>query len=197
MKRFILMVYVAFMLMAPSAVYAAIYDVDKDHTTIGFSAKHMVISNVKGKFDSFTGNFELNEQGKLIGAAATVKTGSINTGNAKRDTHLKSPDFFDAVKFPVISFKATKITYDGAKCKVVGDMTIKGVTKSITLDGELLGRVKDPWGFERAGFHAEGVINRKDFGVSFHKVLDNGGLVVSDMINISLDIEGIKRKPGK
>jgi len=191
------MISVALVLIAPSAIHAATYDVDKDHTTIGFSARHMVISNVKGKFDSFNGTFELNEHGKLIGATATVKAESINTGNVKRDTHLKSPDFFDVEKFPLISFRATKITYNGAKCKVVGDMTIKGVTRSVILDGELLGRVKDPWGFERAGFHAEGSINRKDFGVNFHKVLDNGGLVVSDMINISLDIEGIKRKPGK
>lgn len=183
----------AFVFFAAPA-FAETYDLDPAHTTISFSARHMVISNVAGKFEKFTGSFDMDGKGVLTKVAATMEVASINTGVAKRDNHLKSPDFFDAGKFPTITFVSKKITHKGNNYTVVGDMTIKNVTKSVTLTGELLGTAVGFEGEHRAGFHAEGKVNRKDFGVNFNAVLETGGLVVSDEIKIILDIEGIKRK---
>ena len=177
---------------------AATYDIDPSHTRIGFAVKHMVISVVKGEFQKFSGTFELDEAGVLTGAEAAIDTASVYTRDKKRDDHLRSPDFFDAENHPKITFVSKRITNKGNKYTVIGDLTIRGVTKSIILTGEKLGEATDPWGNHRAGFQAEGKINRKDFGVSFHKVLETGGFVVGDEVTLSLDVEGIKRKaPGE
>lgn len=174
--------------------FAETYDLDAAHTSIGFSARHMVISNVAGKFEKFSGSFEIDGKGALTKATATMEVASINTGVVKRDNHLKSPDFFDAEKYPTITFVSKKITHKGNSYTVTGDLTIKDVTKSVTLTGELMGTAIGFGGEHRAGFHAQGKINRKDFGVNFNAVLEAGGMVVSDEIKIVLDIEGIKRK---
>lgn len=175
-------------------VFADTYDLDPAHTTIGFSARHMVISNVAGKFEKFSGSFEIDDKGILKKVNATMQVASINTGVAKRDGHLKSPDFFDAAKFPTITFASLLVTHKGKNYTVVGDMTIKNVTKRVTLTGEFFGTAVGFKGEHRAGFHAEGKINRKDFGVNFNAVLEAGGMVVSDEIKLVLNIEGIKRK---
>ncbi len=193
MTRRVIVSLFAVLFLAPP-VLAATYDLDPAHTRIGFSAKHMVISNVSGKFDKFTGSFEIDDKGKLIKVSATVRVASLNTGVEKRDNHLRSPDFFDVKKFPTMTFVSKRISGKSSKYTVVGDLTIKGVTKTVILSGEMLGRVVDFDGNHRAGFHAEGKINRKDFGVNFSAVLETGGLVVSDEIKITLDIEGIMRK---
>ncbi|MDH5479087.1 MAG: YceI family protein [Nitrospinota bacterium] len=177
-----------------SPALAGVYDLDPDHSSVGFSVKHMVVSNVKGGFDKVTGTFTLGEKGELTDAEATIDVASVNTRNQKRDDHLRSPDFFDVAKFPSITFKITKIKAHQIHYMVTGDLTIKGVTKPVMLMGELVGTVKDPWGNTRAGFTASGKINRKDFGVNFHKVLEAGGLVVGDEVNLLLEIEGIERK---
>ncbi len=179
--------------LVSSSVFAAEYDVDKSHSSVGFAVKHMVISSVRGNFKDFKGEFEIDEN-VLTQVKATIYLKSINTNEQKRDKHLRSPEFFDVEMYPEMLFISTKITHDGNKYSVTGELTIKAVTKPVTLKGELLGMIKDPWGNERAGFHAEGKINRKDFGISFHKLLEAGGLVVGDEVTIILDIEGIKRK---
>ncbi|VAX21568.1 Protein yceI precursor [hydrothermal vent metagenome] len=179
--------------LVSSSAFAAEYDVDKAHSSIGFAVKHMVISSVRGNFTDFKGEFEIDENA-LTHVKATVYLKSINTNEQKRDKHLLSPDFFDAEMYPEMLFISTKVTHSGNKYSVTGELTIKAITKSVTLKGELLGVIKDPWGNERAGFHAEGKINRKEFGISFHKLLEAGGLVVGDEVTIILDIEGIKRK---
>ncbi len=193
MLRSIFLSLFAFIVFAVPAL-ADTYDLDPAHTTISFSARHMVISYVSGKFEKFSGSFEMDSKGALTKAMATMHVASLNSGVEKRDNHLKSPDFFDAGKFPTITFVSKKITHKGNSYTVVGDMTIKNVTKSVTLTGELLGTAVGFEGEHRAGFHAEGKINRKDFGVNFNAVLETGGLVVSDEIKIILDIEGIRRK---
>lgn len=197
------MVYRALVLSALSAILffgqapAATYDVDPAHTRIGFAVKHMVISVVRGEFQKFSGTFDINDNGVLTATEATIDVASLNTREEKRDNHLRSPDFFDAENHPEMKFVATKITGKDNKYTVFGDLTIRGVTKPVVLTGEKLGEATDPWGNQRAGFHAEGQINRKDFGVNFHKVLETGGLVVADEVTIELDVEGVKRKEKK
>jgi len=180
----------AVVLFAPFA-RAESFVLDAAHTRIGFGVKHMVVSNVQGEFQKFSGSFELDAKNNLASAEATADIASINTRDVKRDTHLKSPDFFDAAKFPEMKFVSKKVMAgDGGRYTVIGDLTIKSTTKSIILTGEMFGPIKGMMGETRVGFHAEGKINRKDFGVNFHKALDSGGLVVDDNVNITLDIEG-------
>ena len=195
--RKVILVVLGLLVVAPSAFADSIYHLDPSHTTVGFSVKHMVISNVQGRFNTFNGHFMMDEKERLTHVKATVKVDSVNTENKKRDDHLRSPDFFDVKKFPDMTFTSTKVRRSGKNYTVKGDLTIKGVTRKLTLKGKLLGVIKDPRGKTRAGFHAEGKFNRKDFGINFNKLLDNGGLVVDNIVNISLDVEGIKMKPKK
>lgn len=175
---------------------AATYVLDKPHCNIGFSVKHMVISNVKGKFDDFEGSFDFDEAKKSVNSAqAAIKTASINTGDQKRDDHLRSPEFFDVEKFPEITFTLKNShSLGGGKMRVTGDLTIHGVTKAVTLTGEFLGTANDPWGNKRAGFTAEGEVVRADYGMVWNKLLDGGGLVVGDKVKLQLELEGILKK---
>jgi polyisoprenoid-binding protein YceI len=182
---------VASVVLIVGAVQADTWKVDPAHSSVNFSVKHMVISTVRGKFSSFNG--EAAWDGKdLSGASITVTadTKSISTDNADRDKHLRSSDFFAADSFPTIAFKSTKVTpvKDG-KFTLTGDLTIRGVTKTVTFNAELTGTVNDPWGNARAGFAAEASINRQDFGVKWSQTLDTGGLVVGNEVKITIDME--------
>lgn len=175
---------------------AATYVLDKSHCNIGFSVKHMVISNVKGKFDDFEGSFDFDDAKKNINSAqASIKTASVNTGDQKRDEHLRGAEFFNAEQFPEITFALKNSrSLGGGKMQVTGDLTIHGVTKAVTLTGEFLGTANDPWGNKRAGFTAEGEIVRADYGMTWNKLLDGGGLVVGDKVKLQVEIEGILKK---
>ncbi|MDD5435278.1 MAG: YceI family protein [Nitrospira sp.] len=178
-------------------VYAemARYNVDPDHSTVGFSVTHMTVSKTTGRFMDFTGFIEIDPDNITVKALeADIKTASVSTNHTKRDEHLKSPDFFDVKKYPEMIFKMKNYHKTGDEYAAVGDLTLHGVTKEITLVGNLNGVNKDPWGNMRAGFSAKGKINRKDFGIVWNKVLDNGGLLVGDEVVITLDIECIKAK---
>ncbi len=192
MRHLIISLIATIFLAAPG--YGATYDVDPTHTTLGFSVRHMVVSNVQGGFDKFTGEFDMNDKGELVKFSAKVEVASVNTRLEKRDNHLRSSDFFDVEKFPEMTFVSTKVTANGNNYTAEGDLTIKDVTKPVTLTGELLGMVKDPMGDHRVGFQAEGNINRQDFNVSFNQLLETGGLIVGDEVKIILNVEGIKRK---
>ncbi len=183
------------LLAGPAA--AADYQVDKAHTSVGFSVKHMVISNVRGNFTDFAGGFSFDEKTReLSNADLVVKSSSINTNEQKRYEHLRSPDFLDAAKFPDITFKLVKAELTGGgQMRAVGELTIHGVTKEIALSGEFTGAVRDPWGVNRVGFTAAGVINRGDFGLKWNKVLDQGGVVVGEEVKILLEVEGVQPKP--
>ncbi len=184
------------LLLIPSAAYCAEYEVDPDHTKISFKVRHLGLSWVPGEFSSFKGTFSFDEK-DISGAKAQAKiqTESVDTGNAKRDTHLKGDDFFNAPKFPEISFVTKEVkNVKGNKFTVLGDLSIHGVTKPVELDAEFLGVAKDPWGNERAAFQASTVLNRKDFGLEWNKTLDNGGLVVGNEVKVTIDVEGIKKK---
>lgn len=182
---------------AATTAQAAKFQIDPAHTSITFKVPHMVISKVKGRFEKFEGSFDFDEKSqKLDNVVVKIQADSINTNQADRDKHLKSPDFLDVTKFPTIDFKGTKVIYDSAKPKEVqGKLTAHGVTKDVTLEVEYKGAVTDPMGVRRVGFEIETKLNRKDFGLIWNKALETGGVVVGD--NIEVEIEGEAIIPGK
>ncbi len=187
----------AVMVAAPDARAATErYNVDLDHSIVGFSVAHMVVSRTTGRFTDYAGFIEMDPGSQTVKAIeAVIKTASVNTNHEKRDTHLKTPDFFNVEKFPTMTWKMRSYEKHGDKYVAKGDLTLLGVTKEIALTGTFNGVIpKDPWGNTRAGFTAEGKINRKDFGMNWSKALDNGGLVVGDEVDIRLEIECIKQK---
>jgi polyisoprenoid-binding protein YceI len=184
--------------LAASATFAAAapvhYTVDKDHTEIGFDVRHL-FSKVHGRFNDFTGSITFDDKNPAaIAVDATVQAKSIWTDNDRRDNHLRSADFFAVDSFPTLAFKSTKVTAAGKnKYKVAGNLTMRGVTRPVVFDGEFLGAGAvgvggQSWG-SKAGFVASAVVNRKDFGINWNKTLDNGGLMLSDEVTISLNIE--------
>ena len=173
------------------------YDVDLDHSTVEFRVAHMVVSKTSGRFMDYKGFIEMDAEAKTVKTIeATIQTASLTTNHQKRDQHLKGADFFHVEKFPTITYKLKSYLKIGGgnEYSAVGDLTMLGVTKEVVLTGAFNGVTKDPWGNVRAGFTAEGKLNRKEFGMNWSKALDNGGLVVGDEVSIKLDIECIKAK---
>jgi polyisoprenoid-binding protein YceI len=153
-----------------------------------------MVSKVHGRFSVWSGKLELDEQDLAkSNLEVEIDATSVDTKEAKRDEHLRSADFFDVAQFPKLTFKSTKIEKDGDDYKVTGDLTIKGVTKPVTLEVEGGAVVKDPWGGTRTGFSAKTTINRKDFGLTWNVALETGGFLVSDKIEITLEIEAVKK----
>lgn len=178
-------------LISAGALYAGTYNVDIAHSHVGFKVKHMMISNVKGNFDQFSGNFEYDEKTNTIKSlSGTVIVNSINTDNEKRDAHLRADDFFAAVKYPNITFELNKVVGDTA----YGKLTIRGVTKNVKLDLEVNGMIKDPWGNTRVGLALAGKINRLDYGVKYNSVLEAGGVAVGETVKFDIELEGILAK---
>ena len=174
-----------------STLFAGNYNVDASHTSVGFKVKHLMISNVAGTFDKFSGTFSYDEKANTLTAlTGTIEVASINTANAKRDNHLKAADLFDAAKFPTITFKVTKIDDED----VYGDFTLKGVTKNIKLELDNGGTIKDPWGNTRAAFALSGKINRADFGLTYNKALEAGGVMIGETVKLNIEVEGIQAK---
>ena len=175
-------------LAVSTALFAGNYNVDASHTNAGFTVKHMMITNVTGKFNDIAGVFEFDEKTNTLKSInGEIVVASINTANEKRDEHLKAEEMFDVAKFPKITFKSTKIEKDA----VYGDFTMKGVTKNIKLDLETSSVIKDPWGKQRTGFSLNGKIKRSDFGIVWNKALETGGVAVSDDVKLAIDIEGV------
>ncbi|AXX91052.1 hypothetical protein CPU12_08025 [Malaciobacter molluscorum LMG 25693] len=178
-------------IITAGSLFAGTYNVDTTHSNVGFKVKHMMISNVVGKFDKFNGSFEYDEKTKTLKSlTGNIDVNSINTENEKRDGHLKSKDFFDAKKFPKLTFKLEKVKDD----KAYGVLTMKGVSKDVVLDFENNGIITDPWGNQRVGLEFSGKINRKDFGLNWNKTLEAGGVVVSEKVKLNIQVEGIKAK---
>lgn len=174
---------------------ASRWNVDPDHSIIEFRVAHMVVSKTAGRFMDYSGFVEMDPDAKMFKTIeATINTASVNTNQEKRDAHLRNADFFDVEKFPAMTYKMKSYKKHGDGYTAVGDLTLRGVTKEITLIGSFNGITKDPWGNMRAGFNAEGKVNRKDFGMVWNKTLDSGGLVVGDDVHIRLDIECIQAK---
>jgi polyisoprenoid-binding protein YceI len=182
----------------PLVVHAetARWNLDPDHSTIEFRVTHMVVSKTTGRFTDYAGFIDMDgEAGNVKAIEATIKAGSVNTNHEKRDAHLRNADFLDVEHYPTITFKMKNYKKTAEGYTAVGDLTLHGVTKEITLGGQYNGATKDPLGNTRAGFSAEGKLNRKDFGMVWNKTLDSGGLVVGDEVQIRLDVECIKAKP--
>lgn len=172
----------------------ATWTLDKDHTSIEFKAKHLMITTVTGKFGEYEASVE-NDSDDFTNAKISfqAKIDSINTGNKQRDDHLKSDDFFNAEKYPALTFVSNGLTKKSdSEYTMTGEMTIRDVTKPVSLDVELLGITKDPWGNTKAGFSFSGKINRKDFGLKFHVVNEAGDLLVSDDIRLAGDVQLLK-----
>jgi len=178
-----------------SSAWAAEYEIDPSHSSVGFKVKHLAISSVPGKFAEFKGTFSFDpENVEASKADASITATSIDTGDKKRDDHLRGGDFLDTTAHPTISFKSSKVEkLSDSEFKAHGDLSIHGVTKPVVLDVTFGGAVKDPWGKERAAFVATTKINRKDFGLTWSKVLETGGLVVGDDVAITLEVEGVKK----
>ena len=186
------------MVSLPLAVQAESgrWNVDPDHSTVEFRVAHMVVSKTTGRFMDYAGFIDMDaEAGTVKAIEATIKTASVNTNHEKRDAHLRNADFFDVERYPTMTFKMKSYKKTEEGYTALGDLTLHGVTREITLAGHYNGATKDPWGNTRAGFSAEGKLNRKDFGMVWNKTLDSGGLVVGDEVQIRLDIECIKAKP--
>jgi polyisoprenoid-binding protein YceI len=171
------------------------YAIDPAHSEVGFAVRHLMISKVRGNFTGFTGAVTLGPDGDIpTSIEGVVDATSVDTREEKRDGHLRSADFFDVENHPSLTFKSTSITGSGSDFTAVGDLTIRGTTKSVTLKGEVGGHTTDPWGNDRVGFSATTRINRKDFAVSFNQALETGGVMVSDEVDIALEISAVLQK---
>jgi len=182
---------------AASLAAAETYVIDPAHTVVGFSVKHMMVTNTRGVFGDVKGTVVADPNDLAnSGVEVTIGVASIDTRNADRDTHLRSADFFDVEKFPTMSFKSTTVEKRGEGYVATGQLTIKGVSKEIALPFTVSGPITDPWGSVRYGLEFEKVkINRKDFGLTWNNVMETGGLVVGEEVTIELEVELVKQKP--
>src|SRR5512136_477722 len=196
MKRVITTISAIFALALPVIASAATWNIDPDHSNVGFKVRHLMVSNVKGSFDKYTGSVDINDK-DITKSTVTVSidTNSINTNVQKRDDHLRSADFFDVAKYPTMTFLSKKVEKAGKdRLKVTGDLTLHGVTRQVVLNVEgPTKESKDPWGNIRRGATATTKINRKDFGLVWNAALETGGVAVGEDIAITLEIEMIKK----
>jgi len=178
-------------LSLPGLARAATFNIDGAHSTVGFKVRHLVVSTVSGKFGKFSGTIDFDAaKPEALKIDATIDATSIDTGNADRDGHLKSPDFFNVEQFPTLTFKSKKAVKKGGKLKVTGDLTLHGVTKEVVLDVAGLGKqVTDPWGNTKIGAEGTTVIDRQDFKLNWSNKTKTGEAVVSDKVTIVLEIE--------
>jgi polyisoprenoid-binding protein YceI len=198
MKRLVLITLAAGAIAASPAL-ATVYTIDKAHSEASFKVRHLT-GNVRGRFNEFSGSVNGDPAKPEAGSVEfTMKAASIDTGVADRDTHLKSPDFFDAEKYPDITFKSSKITPKGnSQFDVAGALTIRGVTKEIVLPVTLLGTGKDPQGNDIASFEIQTKLNRKDYGISWNRALDAGGVILGDEVSVEINLEtNAKNAPAK
>ncbi len=195
MKRSMILAVLLAVLAFPARSWAATYDVDVDHTTVSFKVKHL-FSKVQGQFKKFQGTIEYDPaKPESWAAQGEIDAATIDTNVPERDKHLRSADFFETDKYPVITFKTTKVTEATAEAaKLEGLITIHGVEKLIVLDLQIHGVGKDPWGNVRAGFTATTRIDRKDFGLTWNQALEAGGVLVGDEVDITLEIEGLLKQ---
>ncbi len=187
------MKYIALIVLFAASLSVAkeTWEIDGSHSTARFKVKHLLVTNVSGEVGGVEGSFTLDGDDltkMTLSAKADMRT--ISTNNVKRDEHLRADDFFSVKKFPTTTFKSKKVTKEGEKYKIVGDLTLRGVTKEVTMDSDgITAPVNDPWGSVRRGFTAITKVSRKDFGVSFNKTLDNGGAIVGDEVTVEIECE--------
>lgn len=192
MRRFLLTALMVLTLRATALAGATVWEIDTSHSSAQFAVRHLMVSTVRGDFGNTTGTLTLDEQDPTQSTIeATINVSSINTRNQKRDDHLKGPDFFDAAKYPTMTFKSKKVVAAGeGKFTVTGDLTLRGVTKEVVLNVEGTTKpTKDPMGKMRLGGGATTKINRKDFGLAYNKALETGGVLIGEEVDITIDVE--------
>ncbi|BAK72033.1 MAG: YceI family protein [Arcobacter sp.] len=181
------------LLLTIGLVNASEYDLDKAHTNVGFTVKHMMITNVNGNFKTYDANIDFDAKSKTFKAfKATVDTTSIDTGIEKRDNHLRSEDFFSSEKFPKMTFEMTSYKADGDEGEMKGNLTIRGISKPVTFKVEDLGTISDK-GKSKVGFSIEGKINRMDYDLKWNKALELGGVAVAEDVKIKVDVEAVEK----
>ncbi len=184
-------------LAAPAAASADTWKIDPVHSTVEFTVRHMTISSVRGQFDKVAGTITAKDNDpSSVAIEATIDTASIDTRSSDRDADLKSANFLDVAKYPTMTFKSKKIEAAGpGKWKVIGDLTLHGVTREVTLEVEgPRGPIKDPWGNTRAGAFATTTVSRKAFGLTWNKMIETGGAVVGDAVSVTINVEAVKQK---
>lgn len=173
---------------------AGVWTLDKSHTTIEFTARHLMVARVKGRFADFTGQLNVADDPRASTVDVTIDTASVDTHEEQRDGHLRSADFFDVEQYPRMTFRGTGVEHvKGNKWQVLGELTIKDVTRPVTLDAEFLGGVTDPWGKQRVVFSAEARIKREDYGLTWNVALETGGWLVGSEIKIGLEVEAVRQ----
>ncbi|WP_370248381.1 YceI family protein [Nocardioides sp.] len=169
------------------------YTIDPTHTRLGFVARHAMVTKVRGQFTDFSGTAHIDAANPAASTVSlTIGVGSVDTGVADRDGHLRSGDFFDIEQFPEITFVSTEVSRDGSTWSITGDLTIKGTAKSVTIEFDEVGSAQDPFGNTRLGFEGAATINRKDWGLVWNAALETGGVLVSEKIKLEFDVSAIK-----
>jgi len=172
---------------------AGTYTLDQSHSHVSYSARHLMVTKVRGRFPVTAGKLEIAEDPQHSSVEATIDVSAVESGDPKRDEHLRSPDFFDVEKYPTVSFRSVRVDDNGnGEFTLEGDLTVKETTRPVTLEGEYLGSQDSPWGDTRVGFSAETEINRKDWGLEWNVALETGGVLVGDKIKLTIDAEWVK-----
>ncbi|GLZ46267.1 polyisoprenoid-binding protein [Actinomycetospora sp. NBRC 106375] len=177
---------------APTLELAGDYQLDPAHTRIGFTARHAMVTKVRGSFGEFRGTATIGEDASLSSTEIVIAASSLDTGQEQRDGHVQGDDFLAVNVYPEITFRSTSVEKDGDTYNITGDLTIRDTTKSVTVPFEFTGLAKDPFGNVRAGFEGATTINRKDWGITFNAALETGGVLVSEKIGLEFDVSAIK-----
>ncbi|MFE9423860.1 YceI family protein [Kitasatospora sp. NPDC006697] len=172
---------------------AGTWKLDPGHAEVGFVGRHFMLTKIRGRFTSVEATVEIGERPEDSKVSAVIDVTSLSTGDQSRDDHIKSADLFEAEKYPKAVFESTSVSWNGVEGKLVGDLTIKDVTRSVTLDVEYLGYARDPWENDRIVFSAKGKVNREDWGLTWNMVLETGGVLVSKEIELVLDLEAVRQ----
>lgn len=177
----------------PAIAARGVWDIDASHSTVGFVARHLMVTKVRGRFTDVRGSVTIAEDPAASSAEVEIATASLDTGNADRDAHVRDGDFLDVEAFPTMTWRSTGVRPDGDGWLVDGELTVKGVTRPVTLAVEFEGTAKDPWGGERAAFSAKSEIDREDFGLTWNVTLDSGGVLVGKKIKLELDVQLVRK----
>jgi polyisoprenoid-binding protein YceI len=170
------------------------FALDRSHTEVGFVARHLMVSKVRGRFTDFEGTIVVADDPSASSVEVTIQAASVNTNDENRDNHVRNNDFLSVEEFPTLSFRSTKVELNPrGDWKVYGGLTVRGVTRPVVLDVEFEGVIQDPWGNQRLGFTASGEIDRNDFGVSFNAALETGGFVVSPKVKLEIEAEAVRQ----
>jgi polyisoprenoid-binding protein YceI len=169
--------------------------IDGVHSSVGFTVRHLVVSKVRGRFTRWTGTIQMDENDLTrTQVDIAIEPASVDTGVEQRDNHLRSPDFFDVEKYPTMVFKSTRVEQgQGGSLRLIGDLTMHGATRPVTLEVEYAGSQKDPWGGIRTGFSARTTLDRKEFGLIYNQLLETGGVVVGEKVDIDIEVEAVKQ----